>query len=280
MPSTGLSLTAVQSDGSSVQLGRRDPFAAPLDTPPGTTRLTWTGSIYWPSDRPLMLAIDAGQPTTVSLGDTPPIVTDAAHALKPKITARRGWQPLRIDEDVTADRRLSMTVAGRPVTEWQLRPETTSQGLLATYLPADGAPVHTIDPQLNAFAVEDRFPPQDGPIMRMPFSANWRGALMIDTPGQYQFEAHGTGPYSVRLDGTMLVEAAPPVPEQPALARALRTLEPGPHPISVEFDSSKKAHTTRRVFQLYWIPPGGQKHLIPPSNFVPFGWRADGNQEQ
>jgi hypothetical protein len=266
---TGLALAAQLTDGSTVELGRGDPFAEHVDAPANAARLVWSGSVYWPIDRPLPASVDAGQPTTVTFGDRPPIVADEHGTRHAVLTLRRGWQPLRIEQAAAARRRLAIWLAGQPLSRWDLRPESAAEGLLATYVRGDGGSVQSIDPQLNAFAVEDRFPPHADLLARMPFTATWRGALLIETPGRYQFEAQGTGPYAVRLDGEKLLDGAPTMPEQPALARTFRDLEPGPHPIEVTFDSSDKAHTTRRLFQLFWTPPDGTKQLIPPTNIVP-----------
>jgi hypothetical protein len=266
---TGLALAAKLTDGSTVELGRGDPFAEHIDAPPNTARLVWSGSVYWPIDRPLPVSVNAGQPTTVTIADTTPIVAAEGGRTQAVLTLRRGWQPLRIEQAVTAHRRLAISLAGQPLSQWNLRPETAPEGLLATYVRGDGGSVHSIDPQLNSFAVEDRFPAHADLLVRMPFTAAWRGSLLVEMPGRYQFEAQGTGPYAVLLDGEKLVNGAPTMPEQPALARADRDLEPGLHPIEVTFDSSNKAHTSRRLFQLFWTPPEGTKQLIPPTNFVP-----------
>lgn len=266
---TGLALAAKLTDGSTVELGRSDPFATQIDAPPNTARLVWSGSVYWPIDRPLPVSVDAGQPTTVTIADRPPIVADERGRMQVVLTLPRGWQPMRIEQAVAPQRRLAVSLAGRPLSRWNLRPETAAEGLLATYTRGEGGSVHAIDPQLNAFAVEDRFPAHADLLVRMPFTATWRGSLLVETPGRYQFEAQGTGPYAVQLDGHELLAGAPTMPEQPALSRAFRDLEPGLYPIEVTFDSSNSAHTTRRLFQLFWTPPDGTKQLIPPTNFVP-----------
>src|SRR5262249_7286800 len=82
------------------------------------------------------------------------------------------------------------------------------------------------------------------------------------------FEAIGSGPFAVRLDGQPLVASAPQVPDEPVSAAAARQLSAGEHPIEVEYDSSQPAHTTRRIFQLFWTPPGGTQQLISPTTFV------------
>jgi hypothetical protein len=268
----GLALGARRTDGGVTDLGRADPFAGRSDLPADTARLLWSGAIYWPVDRPVPVTVTASQPTTVTFGDTPPIVIPAAGSLTSTIALPRGWQPVRIEEAPVPERKLVIALGppgARPLTRWAFRPDAEPQGLSATYRRGDGKSVHAIDPQLDAFAVEDRFDPDSDLLVRMPFTASWRGALRVDAPGRYEFEALGSGPYAVRLDGQTLFTATPSQPELPALSRAARTLEPGLHPIEVDFDSTKAAHTTRRLFQLFWTPPGGTQQLIPPTNFAP-----------
>jgi hypothetical protein len=269
---TGLAVDAQHADGTTAPLGERDPFAARIELPPGTDRLRWAGQVYWPSSDPVRITVDAGQPMTLALGDLPPIVADGVRPASAPLTLPRGWQPIRIQEAAAPQRKLVITVSapqGRALNRWDMRPDTVRAGLSATYLRGDGTTVHALDPALDAYATEDLQRIDGDLVVHMPFRATWRGALTIDTAGLYQFEALGSGPYRVELDGTLLFAQAPDTPEEPALAQATRTLGVGRHPLEVEFDSTKPAHTSRRIFQLFWTPPGGAKALIPPSAFVP-----------
>jgi hypothetical protein len=104
--------------------------------------------------------------------------------------------------------------------------------------------------------------------VRMPFAVSWTGALRITQAGTYQFEARGSGPYTVWLDHAELLAAHEVIPDEPAITNTTRDLAEGLHPFSAHWDSSKPAHTFRRLFQVFWIPPGGARELIPPANFV------------
>jgi hypothetical protein len=269
----GLAVSATRDGAAPVAAGIADPFGASPNGTEAAHRLVWTGSVYWPHDKPLGVVVDAGQPTTVTVADAPPISADGQKPTPGIVTLPRGWQPLRIEEQVgDGPRRLAifLNVQGttQQVTRWNLRPDVTREGLSAFYQRPDGMTLQVIDPQLNAFAVEDRFQGNDVPFMRMPFTVSWRGALRVDRPGRYEFEAIGSGPYTITLDGEPLLAAKVDVPEQPASTQAVRVLEAGHHPIAVEWDSTKPAHTSRRLFQLFWKPPGGEKELVPPTNFV------------
>ena len=257
---TGLSLAV---DGAAPVIA--DPFAPPA----GAGRRVWSGQIYWPSDRPLPLEALADLPASVRIADQPPLEAGGGRPVTATLELPRGWQPIRIED--AGDSRLRLTIGSdsgpQPVTRWQLRPDAERQGLNAVYTLADTGTVEMLDPQINAFVVEQRMPATAR--VRTPFSAVWRGALRVDTPGTYAFDAVGSGPYRVLLDGQPLFAVDQVVPEQPEEEKAERQLEAGLHPIEVHFESPKLAHTTRRIFQLYWTPPGGERQLIPPTNLVP-----------
>lgn len=256
---TGLTLAA---DGAALALG--DPFAPPA----GGSRRTWTGQVYWPSDRPLELEVVATQPTSVRVADREPIAAGGGRPVTARLTLPRGWQAIRIEDG--GDNALQMTASGdgapRRLTRWQLRPDSQRQGLEAAYTVAGGGVVRALDPQINAFLIEQRLP---SARVRTPFSAVWRGSLRVDAPGTYGFDAVGSGPYRAVLDGRELFAIADVDPNQPKEAKAERTLDVGLHPIEVTFESPTLAHTTRRIFQLFWTPPGGERQLIPPTNLVP-----------
>jgi hypothetical protein len=130
----------------------------------------------------------------------------------------------------------------------------------------DGAVIaRAVDTQLNAFAVDSFSLPQ---YVEMPFVVTWEGALRITTPGTYEFEAQGSGPYAMALDGQLLLQAAEEVPEQPRLTHASRSLEVGLHPLVARWDSTRRAQYNRRIFQVFWTPPGSERVLIPPSAFL------------
>ncbi|MGH7786333.1 MAG: glycosyltransferase family 39 protein, partial [Candidatus Binatia bacterium] len=269
---TGLALRVEAPSATTTDGSPHDPFDAAWAPPGGATRLVWSGSVYWPTQRPMEIVLDAVRPTVLQVGTAAPLSADAGHPATALLTLPRGWQPVRIEEPAGGPRPLTISLrepSARTLTRWDFRPESAPGGLSATYRKPDGAELRAIDPQLNAFAVENRFMPGNEPFVRMPFTAEWRGALRVDAPGTYQFEALSSGPFSVRLDDAVLFEGAPDQPEQPVTGMAARELQPGLHPIAVDFDSRAAAHTTRRLFQLFWTPPGGERTLVPPEQFVP-----------
>jgi hypothetical protein len=167
-----------------------------------------------------------------------------------------------------------------PVAAWDLNPTSVEEGLTAVY-ERDGQPLlRAIDPQLNSFAFTEEpvFVDGNAPMVRMPFSATWSGALRITTPGTYRFEAQGTGTYSVRLDDADLVETARGSVRSygDRVSFAERELAVGLHRIEARWTCNKPARGLRRVFQLYWTPPGGEREIVPPSSFVPAATAENG----
>jgi len=273
---TGLQLTAYDKSDTVIAQRIADPFAGQPAVPTGAARLTWTGRIYWPTDRPVTLAIQVKQPTEVRFADAP-VAQIPVPGSNLTLRLARGWQLVSINEPATGEHGLSMLFrdAGttRSVSAWDLNPNAVQEGLTAVY-ERNGQPVlHVIDPQLDAFAFTEEpvYVGENAPMVRMPFSATWVGALRITTPGTYKFEAQGTGTYAVRLDDAELVDAVHGSIKSygDRVSFAERRLAAGLHRIEARWTCNKPAHGLRRVFQLYWTPPDGKRELIPPSSFVP-----------
>lgn len=268
---TGLTLRAEWPDGAQEGEAPVDPFAALPSEVAAAPRRVWSGAMHWPDDVEQVVTVEAAQPTTVQLGDAPPLHADAGTPAQVVLTLPRGWQSLRIEETAAAaPRALRIIVAdsrgARPLTRWDLRPDSDRHGLSARYETPSGI-VRALDPQLNDFLIEQR---DRAERIRTPFRATWRGALRVTVPGTYEFHAIGSGPYRIALDDAPLLDAPEVDPEQPWPTRTTRDLTPGLHPIIVEYDHPRLGHTTRRIFQLFWTPPGGERELVPPEAFVPF----------
>jgi hypothetical protein len=268
---SGLAVRGEPGRGAPHDAAPADPFAPLPAELAGAELLEWSGSIYWPSSRALDLRVTAARPTTLTIGDAAPLAVAADQPAEVRLRLLRGWQPIRLEERGGGARRLALTLSGdgavRQLSRWQLRPDA-GEGLRATYTQPNGAVVHAIDPQLNSFAIEGRTTSGDAPVARMPFTATWRGALRVDVAGEYRFEAIGSGPYAISLDGAPLLAAPNVVAEQPVETRQSRVLAAGLHPIEATFDSTRPAHTSRRIFQLYWTPPGGVRALVAPHHFA------------
>lgn len=278
MQRTGLRRTVYDDQGKVVSTALVNPFDAGAESLGG--HVLWTGSIYWPTDEPVTLRTRVGvvQPDTrlaVRIADNVEWQFTPGDQLHPDghsgamadvpVTLARGWQPVRIEARGMQGLSIAIPASGRTLTRWDVRPEDTPEGLTVVYQRSGDIIARAVDTQLNAFAVDEFFP---SPHLRMPFAATWEGALRIVTPGTYGFEALGSGPYSVTLDGQLLLHATDVVPENPRLTQASRSLNAGLHPLEAYWDSTKPAHTSRRIFQVFWTPPDGERQLIPPSAFL------------
>jgi hypothetical protein len=269
---SGLQLDAVDVNGA-LSTMFADPFTAEPPLPADVQRVHWGGQVYWPTDAPLTIRVEANGPVAARLGGTQ--ITPGAKT-ETSLKVARGWQPISIDAEGRGPHTLTMIVRGgsrsRPLTRADVTPRSTRQGLLATY-EREGQPIlRVIDPQLNVFAEEFLYrgtDPLNELIVHMPFTASWEGSLLVTTPGTYELEAVGTGAYSIRLDGEVVFDVPDAKRPDPPPVRASRTLSAGLHPLVAHWECVKHQYATRRLLQLYWTPPGGQRALISPPHFVP-----------
>ncbi len=268
---SGLTLTSYKGD-SALTTVVADPFAAwPGEATPD--RRIWEGGIYWPSDRSVTMTVQASAAVDIHIAATPVMRRDGSSAVQVPLELPRGWHPITIESGATAPAGLAMSIADagkvHELRRSDLRPGFKPEGLRALY-ERDGRPLlRAIDPQLNSFATESVFAVKEQLPVRMPFTATWEGALRIERPGTYELEAHSSGPYSIQLDGAPLLGLPGVAPPQTHVAHVTRSLEAGLHPLLVRWDCTRCGNPSRRVFQLYWTPPGGDKVLIPPPVFVP-----------
>jgi 4-amino-4-deoxy-L-arabinose transferase-like glycosyltransferase len=279
----GLKLTAIDSSNAVVAQMTGDPFDSNLIIPNTAAHLQWQGRIYWPTDHPVTLTVHAKRPVQVRVADGPVARVDGAAPADVVLDLPRGWLPLTITETAASERALSMAIktpgSTRTLTAWDLNPNSTPEGLMAVYQRDSHALLRVIDPQLNAFAFteEPAFEGDNAPMVHLPFSVSWSGALRITIPGTYGFEARGTGTYSVSLDDGELFNALAPsgIPNQLERAgHAERNLSTGTHRLEAHWTCPLPPSGRGRLFQLYWAPPGGERELIPPSAFVPVATAA------
>jgi PA14 domain-containing protein len=267
-------LTMAESEADSAALPTvADPFTS-LPALPGARRTrVWKGGLYWPTSRPVRVTVQAGPETEVRIGDIPVLPPNGSRHVDLAVELPRGWVPMVVREPTDVEHRLTIQLHDHGQTlemsRWQLRPESERQGLDATY-ERDGAVILRVtDPQLNSVTDERIFPEPNAPPVHIPFVATWRGALQVTDAGRYEFEAVATGPASVSLDGQPLLNIASVTGFEPAVTYSTRQLAAGDHPIVARWDCTRCSNPWRRVFQLYWKPPGGERELVPPSHFVP-----------
>ena len=271
---SGLTLTTYKGDNV-ISTVVADPFATWPAAGTAPDRHIWEGGIYWPTDRPVTLSVDSNSAVDVRIATVPVMRRDGPSAVQVPLELPRGWLPIVIEADAGAPTAFTMSIADagsvQEIRRWDLRPSFKPEGLRALYERDGHAILRSIDPQLNSFATESVFAVKEQLPVRMPFTATWEGALRVERPGMYELEAHASGPYSIQIDGAPVLAFNGAFPPQPQIARTKRNLEAGLHPLLVHWDCTHCSNPTRRVFQLYWTPPGGDKVLIPPPSFVPTG---------
>ena len=92
-----------------------------------------------------------------------------------------------------------------------------------------------------------------------PFTARWRGTLLIQMAGQYRLELYTDGRASLRLGDATLVSGS--ATAKPRSRAATVRLTPGSYPIEIEYGYVRGPG----VLVLRWQPPGGRRTVIPPS---------------
>jgi 4-amino-4-deoxy-L-arabinose transferase-like glycosyltransferase len=271
----GLERQALDAEGTVLSRAISDPFVPGPDSPAGCAMQSWRGSVYWPTDAAAMLTLHSTEPVVLRIADAEIPQSGRAGSAGTAVQVRRGWQPLDITAASCRPLRLSLEIAAatqtRVLSRADLRPTRTSEGLTADY-DRDGQPLaRTIDPQVNSVAVESLLPVHAAPdLVRMPFVAKWSGFLRVRDAGTYGLRADASGSFAVVLDGETILQADEPAPDHTAVASATFDLAPGDHPVEARFEA-RGTPTRRRLFQLFWKPPGGEWELVPAQAFVPHG---------
>jgi len=96
-----------------------------------------------------------------------------------------------------------------------------------------------------------------------PFSAHFVGALRITQAGNYHFWVNADDGARLTLDGTVLGEGL--TPDQPNNFEASLDLEPGDHPIQIDYFQQGGGS----ALEFYWQPPDGNQTPVPPGALVP-----------
>jgi hypothetical protein len=130
-------------------------------------------------------------------------------------------------------------------------------GLLGTYYtnPEWQGPPHTIQHDL-VLASTDAIP--------SPYSIIWQGTLRIDQVGVYRFGTNSDDGSWLFINGELVVDNGGHhgaiYVEGPALE-----LDRGDHEIEVRYFQDGGSHK----FELFWIPPGRGRELMPTEQLTP-----------
>jgi dolichyl-phosphate-mannose-protein mannosyltransferase/PA14 domain-containing protein len=269
----GLEMHAYGDNDQLLEHRVTDPFDGALVPPATCRRLTWTGSVYWPTGETAFLTLSSAEPVQIRLANQT-LEHEQPGVSQFRVREALGWVPLTLAFASCRPTNLTLAVTDptitRFLTRWDLRPTAIREGLTARYERQGQPLLQATDPQINALAVEELFPSgEPAPLVNMPFSVTWKGVLHVPDTGRYEFKVEASGPYSVRLDGERLFQETVVNPENPTSSRAARELGAGDHALLAQWDSTPQAHTSRRIFQLFWKPPSDDWELIPPSAFSP-----------
>jgi hypothetical protein len=277
LPRAGVDrLTGLRVRWGERDLGSRDPFEI-LSLPAGDSDgvLHWRGSFYLPWGHAVELLLAAPELLEVRIGGVSlPRSRDRA-LIQARLELPQGWHSFELRQGAAGSRQpwsMSLRVGGlaQKVGREDFTPATDPGGLLATYRQDNGTVSRVLDPQLNSAADERLFARPYELSTRMPFSAAWRGQLRIDDPGDYELELHTTGPARLAIDGER-VFAIDKVPEggHVLVRQSRRTWAAGLYDLEATWRAELgDPPSWRRIFQLYWTPPGGVRQLIPAEHYL------------
>lgn len=95
------------------------------------------------------------------------------------------------------------------------------------------------------------------------FSARFLGFLRVTQPGEYRFRVNADDGARLTLDGQVLGEGL--ILDQPNDFRASANLEPGDHPIQIDYFQRGGGS----ALEFYWRLPDGAEAPVPPSALLP-----------
>ena len=136
-------------------------------------------------------------------------------------------------------------------------PPVTANGLLGRYFPnaewTAPAAFSRIDPDLRLYF-------HITPLPR-PYTVEWTGKIAIPQTGLYAFGLESIDASALWIDGEPVVAAE----TSNQYAEGATQLEAGLHDIRVRFaDATDHTH-----INVYWLPPGGSRQIIPPAVLFP-----------
>lgn len=109
---------------------------------------------------------------------------------------------------------------------------------------------------------------EEGPTKKLPrdsFSVSWKATLLPPIDGEYLLEAEVDDSLTVRIDGNTVLKQTQR--EEPRSGRVrLQAGKPVP------FEANYEEEGGLAYVRLFWTPPGGVRHLVPSSAWIP----ADG----
>jgi len=258
--------------------GLVDDWAArrPADVTDPVT-VEWVGSLFAPVPGLYRFTLQGPGAASLALdGKTVVIRPAGQQQATGQVTLAKGWHPFQATYQGETRGRLawlwtppagdlSGTPAEGAITASYLGTAETVFGLLGTYYEGDelqGTPrAQQIDPAIVFYI---------NPLRRyaghdLPFAALWTGQLLAPADGTYRFFlTNFAGAVWMNLDGRPVFprsESHAPIPREASV-----TLTRGPHQLEIGL-SNPRGYTQRLTLE--WIPPGGERSLVPPSVLRP-----------
>jgi hypothetical protein len=154
------------------------------------------------------------------------------------------WQPPGGDEQIVPSSVLHV-------------PPVSGHGLLGNYFPnGEWSPPEAfarIDPWLGVYF---HIPPLDH-----PYTVAWEGQILISEPGVYVFALQSIDESMLYVDGELVTSSL----QRDEYGAGSVLLEEGLHDIRVLY----AARTHHTYINLYWVPPKGQREIVPAEVLFP-----------
>jgi sugar lactone lactonase YvrE len=232
---------------------------APLDPP---FAVSWRSALYVARYGPHTIILESSEPATVTL-DNQVILTASNGVQSTALTLYGGFHALDVTAVVTKRDGLLNLRWKTPDGAEQAIPRSSlysvdvaANGLLGKYYRGNawaGAP---------AIQQKDLFIfPND--LLPAPFSIEWEGMIYAPQDGQYVFGSQSDDGSLVYIDGKLVVDNGGHHSDRYVEARV--TLTQGLHDLRIRYFQDDGG----RVMELYWIPPGGRKELVPNAALFP-----------
>lgn len=105
----------------------------------------------------------------------------------------------------------------------------------------------------------------EGPTQKLPrdnFNVIWKATLLPQMDGEYHIEAEVDDSITVKIDGNNILEASDGEENKGGRVK-LTAGKP------VNFEANYQEEGGLAYVRLFWTPPGGTRHIIPSSVFIP-----------
>ena len=237
-------------------------WASPPLDPPFSAE--WQSNLYAPRYGQYVLILDSTSPASLTLDDQE--ILESGSGLRRKgLLLPGGFHALRVRTAVSeASGGLHLRWTAPGITEQVIPPtalytlELAGNGLLGKYYQGNnwaGAPVYT---QKDLFIF-----PND--LVPAPFSIEWEGKIYAPRAGTYTFGTLSDDGSLLYLDGKLVVDNGGHHADRYVENRV--TLTEGLHDLRLRYFQDDGG----RRMELWWIPPGGAKEMVPVAYLFPPG---------